>query len=68
MSKIKEKYSKLKDELEKRFPNYKKYVPYVIVGVITATFYTISKVQDSVTQVHIHKESVKFEGDRKSVV
>lgn len=64
MSKIKEKYSKLKDELEKRFPNYKKYVPYVIVGVITATFYTISKVQDSVTQVHIHKESVKFEGGR----
>lgn len=64
MSKIKEKYSKLKDELEKRFPNYKKYVPYVVVGVLTTTLYTISKVQDSVTQVHIHKESVKFEGGR----
>ncbi len=64
MSKIKEKYSKLKDELEKRFPNYKKYVPYVVVGVLTTTLYTISKVQDSVTQVHIHKENVKFEGGR----
>lgn len=64
MKKIKEKYSKLKDELEKRFPNYKKYVPYVVVGVLTTTLYTISKVQDSVTQVHIHKESVKFEGGR----
>jgi hypothetical protein len=64
MSKIKEKYSKLKDELEKRFPNYKKYIPYVVVGVLTTTLYTISKVQDSVTQVHIHKESVKFEGGR----
>lgn len=64
MSKIKEKYSQMKAELEKRFPSYKKYLPYAAVGIVATTLYMFSKVQDKVNQVHIHKENVTFEGGR----
>jgi hypothetical protein len=64
LSKIKEKYSQMKAELEKRFPSYKKYLPYAAIGIVATTLYTFSKVQDKVNQVHIHKENVTFEGGR----
>jgi len=64
LSKIKEKYAQLKETLEKHYPKYKKYLPYVAVGLCSTGLYVYSKMHNKVSEVHIHKETVTFEGGR----
>lgn len=64
MKKIKEKYVQTLAVIEKRFPKYKKYLPYLSVGVMVAGLYTYSKIQNQKHEVHIHKENVTFQGGR----
>lgn len=56
--------SRGKRELEKKFPDYKKYLPYILVIIAFGGFYTYGYLNDKEVHVFHQKENVKFEGGR----
>ncbi|POB14808.1 TraB/VirB10 family protein [Halobacteriovorax sp. DA5] len=64
MNKIKEHYFRVKREIERLCPNYKKYLPYIIAALVVFSIWQYGQIKDKETHVFHQKETVNIEGGR----
>ena len=64
MNNLKQYFSQIVSRVKKAIPNYKDYLPYVIVTLSVIFLYVLSEMMNKEDRIYHQKESISFEGGR----